>query len=116
MDEVAWSQRYTTYPVLEDGSPIGLLAFRSVASVPRDQWNARRVRDAMIPRDHVPVLDEDEPAIDALAELSVSDVNRGLVVDNGRLAGFLSITDLARALEVGRLSRSVRARTPERTP
>jgi CBS domain-containing protein len=112
MDDVAWSHRYTTYPVLEQGRPIGLLAFRSVSGVPRDEWNTRRVRDAMIPRDAVPQLDEDESAIDALAELSSSDVNRGLVVDNGHLAGFLSITDLARALEVGRPSRPVRARTP----
>ncbi len=114
MDDVAWSQRYTTYPVLEQGRPIGLLAFRSVASVPRDEWNTRRVRDAMIPREEVPVLDEDEPAIDALAELSTSEVNRGFVLDNGRLAGFLSITDLARALEVGRPSRPIGAKTPGR--
>jgi Zn-dependent protease/CBS domain-containing protein len=109
MDDVAWSRRYTTYPVLEHGRPIGLLAFRSVAAVPREEWNARRVRDAMIPRDAVPLLDEDEPAIDALAELSASDVNRGLVVGDGRLAGFLSITDLARALEVRRPSPPVPA-------
>ena len=116
MDAIAWSQRYTTYPVLEQGRPIGLLAFRSVASVPRDEWNTRRVRDAMIPREEVPLLDADEQAIDALAELSTSEVNRGLVLDNGRLDGFLSITDLARALEVRRPSRPVGARTPGRAP
>jgi Zn-dependent protease/CBS domain-containing protein len=116
MDEVAWSRRYTTYPVLEHGQPIGLLAFRSVAAVPRNEWNARRVRDAMIPVDQVPLLDEDDEAIDALAMLSASEVNRGLVVDDGRLAGFLSITDLARALEVARPSRPVRGAAPERTP
>jgi CBS domain-containing protein len=75
----------------------------------------RRVRDAMIPRDEVPLLDEGESAIDALAELSASDVNRGLVVEDGSLAGLLSITDLARALEVGRPSRPVKP-TPERAP
>src|ERR671918_22046 len=58
MDDVAWSRRFTTYPVLENGRPVGLLAFRSVAAVPRDEWNAHRVRDAMIPREEVPVLDE----------------------------------------------------------
>ena len=67
MDDVASSRRYTTYPVLEQGRPIGLLAFRSVAAVPRDEWNTRHVRDAMIPREKVPLLDEDESAIDALA-------------------------------------------------
>lgn len=77
--------------------------------MPRDEWDVRRVRDVMIPRDQLPLLAEDEPAIDALAELSGRDVNRGLVVDDGRLAGFLSITDLARALEVGRPSRPVSA-------
>jgi Zn-dependent protease/CBS domain-containing protein len=116
MDEVAWSRRYTTYPVLERGYPIGLLAFRSVAAVPRSEWDARRVRVAMIPQENVPLLDEDAPAIDALAELSAGDVNRGLVVDDGRLAGLLSITDLARALEVGRSSRPVRTQLPKRAP
>jgi Zn-dependent protease/CBS domain-containing protein len=110
MDEVARSQRYTTYPVLEDGRPIGLLAFRSVANVPRDQWDTRRVRDVMIDRDEFPLLADDEPAIDALAELSESQVNRGLVLDGGRLIGLLSITDLLRALEVRRPSRPLSAR------
>ena len=102
MDEIAASHRHPTYPVLEHGRPVGLLAFRSVAAVPRDEWEKRLVRDAMIPRDLVPLLDEDEPAVDALAELSSSDLNRGLVVENGHLAGLLSISDLARALEVRR--------------
>jgi Zn-dependent protease/CBS domain-containing protein len=102
MDEVAWSQRFTTYPVLERNRPVGLLAFASVAAVPRSEWDTRRVRDTMIPLDEIPLLTEDEKAVDALAELSAPTANRGLVVDNGHLAGLLSITDLARALEVGR--------------
>lgn len=102
MDEVAWSQRFTTYPVLEGGRPVGLLAFRSVAAVPRTEWDVHRVRECMLPRDEVSLLDADETAIDALAKLAASEVNRGLVIDDDHLIGFLSITDLARALEVGR--------------
>ena len=101
MDRVAWNRRYTSYPVTDDGRTIGLLAFRCVAEVPRSEWDTRTVRDCMIPLERVPVLREDEAAVDALAELSETDVNRGVVLDNGRLAGFVSITDLARALEVG---------------
>ena len=102
MDDVAWSHRFTTYPVLDGGRPVGLLTFASVAAVPRSEWDTRRVRDTMIPLDQVPLLTEDEKAVDALAELATPSGNRGLVVDNGHLAGLLSITDLARALEVGR--------------
>jgi predicted transcriptional regulator len=105
VDDVAGRRRYTTYPVLEDDRPVGLLPFRSVVAVPRREWDRRRVRDSMIRLEQVSLLDESEPAIDALAELSSSDVNRGLVVDNEHLAGLLSITDLARALEVRRPSR-----------
>jgi CBS domain-containing protein len=101
MDEVAWSRRYTTYPVMDDGRVVGLLAFRCVAEVPRSEWDRRSVRECMIERDQVPTLDEDETAVEALAELSEADVHRGLVVDGERLAGLVSITDLARALEVG---------------
>ena len=102
MDEVASSRRFTTYPVLEGERPVGLLPFASVAAVPRTEWDTRRVRDTMIPLDEVPLLTEDERAVDALADLAAPKANRGLVVDDGHLAGLLSITDLARALEVGR--------------
>jgi predicted transcriptional regulator len=102
MDDVAWTHRFTTYPVLEAGRPVGLLAFASVAAVPRSDWDTQRVRDTMISLDEVALLTEDETAVDALAELSAPGANRGLVVDDGHLAGLLSISDLARALEVGR--------------
>jgi len=102
MDDVAASHRFTTYPVVDGDNPVGMLPFASVAAVPRSEWEARRVRDTMIPLDEVPLLAEDDAAVDALVKLSAPDANRGLVVDNGHLAGLLSITDLARALEVGR--------------
>jgi hypothetical protein len=90
------------------------LQVHSVAAVPRNEWSTRRVLDAMIPRDQVPLLDEGDEAFDALAELSASQLNRSLVVDDGRLAGLLSITNLARALEVARSPRPVRGAAPER--
>jgi Zn-dependent protease len=106
MDEVAWVGRYTTYPVVDaTGRPLGLLPFRRVAEVPRAEWDRRHVRDCVVPLEQVPRLDQDEPLADALADLSQSDVRRGLVIDDGRLVGLLSITDLMRALEVGRSRR-----------
>ena len=102
MDEVAWSRRFTTYPVVTAGRAVGLLAFSSVASMPRAEWDTRRVRDAMAPLSSVLQLAEDTTAVEALTALSSPTTNRGLVVENGELVGLLSITDLARALEVRR--------------
>ena len=99
VDDVVWPRRYTTYPVVENGRVIGLLPFRCVAQVPRTEWETRTVRDCMLGLDEVPLLDADDAAIDALEKVSGSELNRGLVVEDGRLLGLLSITDLARALE-----------------
>ncbi|MDX6598459.1 MAG: hypothetical protein QOE87_2346, partial [Gaiellales bacterium] len=109
MDDVAWSRRFTTYPVVDRGRPIGLLAFSSVAAVPRSEWDTTRVRDVMIPLGGVPLLAEDTTAVEALTMLSPPTSNRGMVVENGHLAGLLSITDLARALELRRRPRPAAA-------
>jgi Zn-dependent protease/CBS domain-containing protein len=109
MDEVARSRRFTTYPVVDAERPIGLLAFSSVAALPRSEWDTRWVRDAMIPLDRVPLLTEDATAVEALTALSAPTSNRGLVVENGHLAGLVSITDLTRALEMRRPARPAAA-------
>ena len=106
MDNIMVSQRHTTYPVIEDGKPVGLLPFRCVANVPRSEWDSRRVRNCLIPLSKVPVLREDEDAVDALAELSQSAGGHGLIVSNGGLAGIVSTSDLARALEARRRAKA----------
>jgi len=102
VDEVVPERRYTTYPVTENDHVVGLLPFRSVASVPRSEWQLRTAGEAMIPRDRVPAVAEDDELVDAAGELSESDLNRALVLDGDRLVGLLSITDVARALETRR--------------
>jgi len=113
IDEVAWQRRHTTYPVIDDGRFVGLLALRCVSSVPRDRWDVRSVRSCMIPAAEVPTLHPDAAAVDALVELSESAVNRGIVVDRERLVGILSAADLGRALEAGPRRRRT---TPEPEP
>ena len=111
MDNVVWDKRYTSYPVVEDGTPVGLIPFRSVAEVPRREWDERHVRDVMHDPQDVPMLHEDDDAVEALAQLTESTVNRGLVLSGDELVGLLSMSDLARALEARprRRRRSLRA-------
>ena len=100
VDEVVWKERYTTYPVVEGGAPVGLLPFRAVAEAPRTDWDGIAVRDRMTPLADVPVLAPGEPLADALQRVAASELRRALVVDDGRLVGLLSISDLVRALEL----------------
>jgi Zn-dependent protease/CBS domain-containing protein len=107
MDEIMWSRRYTTYPVMDDGRVVGLLPFRCVAQIPRREWDERSVRDCMLSRDQVPVFEEDDELVEVVGDLA-EDPGRAFVLDGDRLVGFLSRTDLARLLETGGLRRRAR--------
>jgi Zn-dependent protease/CBS domain-containing protein len=110
MDDVVWTRRYTTYPVTDNGHAVGLLPFRCVAEVPRTEWDKRTVSECMKELDEVPVVDEDDEVIDAAGELAENDLNRALVLDGDRLVGLLSVTDVARALEMRGIGRRREAR------
>jgi CBS domain-containing protein len=108
MDEVAGAAHYTAYPVVDDGEVLGLLPLHHLLRTPRAEWDERRVADCMLPLDEVPVLALDEQALQALSDLGEGDLHRGLVIENGRLAGLISITDIARVLAMPRPSRFAR--------
>jgi len=102
VDEITPLRRHTTYPVVEGERAVGLLPFWRVASVPRSEWDVKKVRDCMLPLAEVPTVTEEEPALDALVELQEAPVQRALVVDDGRLVGLLSISDVAHAIAIRR--------------
>lgn len=102
VDEYASNTTYTTYPVVEQERPLGLLPWAAVTSVPRDEWKTRRVRDAMVPRDRVAVLEADGDAGEAVQQLGAADVelDRALVVEHDHLLGLVSPADLVRAVQI----------------
>lgn len=102
MEGCFFPHRHVSYPVLEGGRPIGLISFRSVLGVPREQWGAHPVRELMTPAAELPEMDPEMPLESAVEALARTESNRTLVLSDGRLAGLLSITDAARVIEVGR--------------
>jgi CBS domain-containing protein len=112
MNEVFAGSRHTAYPVIDGDEVVGMVMFRSVAAVPRTEWAGRRVRDAMVPLSETLVLAPDEPLFDAAVELMQIAAARGVVIDGGRLAGLLTLSDLSRLLELRRLTERSRPRRP----
>jgi Zn-dependent protease len=99
VDAVVWARRYTTYPVYDGERVIGMLPFRSVAAIPRGDWERTRVADVMTPLDGVVLLDEGQPLTEAAGRLTGNSLQRGLVLDGDHLVGLVSISDIARAFE-----------------
>jgi Zn-dependent protease len=98
LDRTAWEHRHTAYPVVEDGRAVGMIPFRCLSEVPREEWATRRVADCMVGRDRLPTLSADDDLGTAVTALRGSGLGRALVLDGDRLVGLLSISDVARAV------------------
>ncbi|MEX1142288.1 MAG: site-2 protease family protein [Thermoleophilaceae bacterium] len=103
VDELFTRSRHAAYPVVGDGGDVvGLLGFRDVAALAPERWTATRVRDLARPVADVLVLAPTDDLGSAAMELSQTQIGRALVLDDGRLVGLLSMTDVSRLIEIRR--------------
>jgi Zn-dependent protease/CBS domain-containing protein len=100
VDEVVSNNRFTTYPVTEQGQVVGLVSFRAATALPRSRWDSLTVKDCMVSEADSLVFSEDTDLGEAINELSATDLRRALVFSDGRFIGLFSITDAARTLEL----------------
>lgn len=92
---------FTAYPVVSDGSPLGLVTIARVKRVPRQNWTGTAVREVMLPL--VPEIsirpDDDIPA--ALQKMGATGLTRLPVVDDaGSLVGIVSRRDIMSYLQI----------------
>ena len=99
IEEVAHMRGFSTYPVVYGGRLAGLVTLRLAAGVPLEARPTTRVRDVMIGADDVPTIGRDADVID-VAQTMQAGGGRALVVDDGHVVGILSMSDVARALEL----------------
>ncbi len=99
MDEVFLRHRHTAYPVTEDGATLGVISYRRVADVPREEWERLRVRDCVVPVAEALVVGADAELKEVVPKLARTPLRRALVCEGDSLLGLLSITDAARLLE-----------------
>jgi len=103
VDRFLLEGRHLGYPVIEDGSPIGLVSLHGVRKVPRSEWSSRSVRAAMTPLTEQAAAAPGESMDRVLEKLQGAPAGRLLVLEYGRLAGIVTRSDLARWLERARL-------------
>lgn len=91
-------KRYQSFPVVEDGRPVGLVTLQHVKSVPPEERSRRRVRDVMKGPEGIVVGPRD--SVTAVLEgMEESGERRALVVEDGRLVGIISASDVATWLQ-----------------
>ena len=92
--------RHAAYPVVDGPEVLGAIGYRDVAAVAPESWGLTRVRDVARPVGELLVLAPDDNLGDVAMDLIQDDLGRALVLDEGRLAGLLSMTDISRLIEL----------------
>ena len=93
---------FNAYPVKENDRITGILSRADIASVPKEQWYLTHVSEAMTPWEKMVVALPTESARVAFGRMLHTGVGRMIVVDNGRMVGIITRTDLMIALSGGR--------------
>ncbi|MFF4585670.1 site-2 protease family protein [Streptomyces sp. NPDC001388] len=90
--------RHSAFPVIEDGVPIGLVTLDSARKVPQAAAGVVRVREVMVPLSQATVVGPDGPLADLLPRMEPGAEHRVLVVEDGRLVGIVSLSDVSRTV------------------
>lgn len=94
VDDYILTYHHRLYPVMEGEKLVGLVSTRQVRGVPREDWGRRTVREIALPLSPENSIDPSLDAVQALATMTQTGFSRLLVVENGRLAGLLTLKDL----------------------
>ena len=102
-DRFGAERRFSSYPVVQGGRPVGLVSLRMAAGLPRAHRDVRTVAEIMKPLDEVPTATPDQDVVDVLPRLE-GDPSRAIVTEGDRVVGVVSGRDVLRAVEVGSLT------------
>ncbi|GAA3776123.1 site-2 protease family protein [Streptomyces chiangmaiensis] len=91
--------RHSAFPVTDAaGAPIGLLTLDQAKRVPEMRRGTVTVREIMLPLSQVTTVGPDDPLADLLPRMEPGAEHRVLVIDEGRLAGIVSSSDISRTV------------------
>ena len=106
IEAFVWRSNFSSFPVVDpDGHPRGLVTLNHIKEVPHEQRHQVAVSQVARPMEELVVVEPDTPLTELLPPLGSSSERRALVIEQGRLVGLISTTDIARAIEVADLRR-----------
>lgn len=88
------------YPVQRHGEPVGLLGLHDLLRHPQDEREASAVQAAMKPLGPEIVIGPEEPLLAAISRMSQRGASRLLVMEGGRMVGYLTLRTVMRYVDV----------------
>jgi Zn-dependent protease/CBS domain-containing protein len=99
VDRYLFAHRHSTFPLVEQGRPVGLVTLRRVKALPAFERYRTPLGAISCPMEEVPTASPGEPLTALISRLNRSADGRALVLDHGKLAGIVSPADITRAID-----------------
>jgi Zn-dependent protease/CBS domain-containing protein len=107
LDGHLFRARHQGFPVIQEGRGVtGLVTINRIRQVPADERDRTRLADIACPLADVATAAPDDSVADLLPRLTACADRRALVFRDGRLAGIVSPSDIARMLDRLRVTQS----------
>ncbi|MFH8520431.1 site-2 protease family protein [Streptomyces gelaticus] len=91
--------RHSAFPVSgTDGAPVGMVTLDGARQVPLERSRTVTVGEAMVPLSQTTIAGPDDSLADLLPHMEPGAEHRVLVLDEGRLVGILSLSDVSRTV------------------
>jgi Zn-dependent protease/predicted transcriptional regulator len=94
LNAYVYRYHHKLFPVQDNGRLVGAISPAQLRSVPREQWPQRTVGSVAVPWTPESAVTPNTAALQALVRMRQTGHSRLLVVEDGRLAGILSVRDL----------------------
>lgn len=94
LHDYVYRYHHKLYPVQDNGQLLGAISTEQLGGVAREEWGHRTVGTLATPWSADTAVTPETGALEALARMRQTGHSRLLVVENGRLAGVLSVRDL----------------------
>jgi Zn-dependent protease/CBS domain-containing protein len=91
---------YGGYPVVRGEEVVGLLCLRDILRLPPEERSSTAVQSAMAPLDERIVIAPEAPLLSAMAKMAAAGTGRLLALENGELAGMLTMNAVVRHVRV----------------
>lgn len=103
VDEHLLEEGHRAYPVVEDGTVVGLIGVGDLKDLPAEDRGATTVAERMQRLRGEMCVSPDAPVSDAMKQLAYTGRDRLLVMQGDQLRGMFSKSDLSRFLEIRQL-------------
>ncbi|MBS7655463.1 site-2 protease family protein [Candidatus Bathyarchaeota archaeon] len=100
-----YKYKHGGFPVVENNELKGMLTLEDLRKVPKEAWGETLVKQAMTSAEKLLTIKPEDPALEALIKMSSFKIGRLPVIDEGKLIGIVTRSDVIHAirtrLEIG---------------